>query len=104
MDFDKVMAALKNVQSPLCVNGRKVDKLEKSDVWEYSARVPGVGDVVVRGVETNNIKIKLAHASVSVDGRPIKLDNMKYLDLFGQMGYMFSVVQLARMRENGMSK
>ncbi len=104
MDFNKVMTALKNVQSPLWVNGRKVDKLEKLDVWEYTARVPGVGDVLVRGVDTNNLKVKLANASVAVDGRLVKLDNIQYLDLFDQMGYLYNVVQPARMQQNGMIK
>jgi len=106
MDFDKLMTALTNVQSPVWVNGRKVGttpdtKLEK---WEYTATVPGIGNVMAVGVSSNNVKEKLKHASVWVDGRPVKLDSMQYLDLLGQLGYLYSVVQPARIKQNGMSK
>lgn len=106
MNTDTLLALLKNPSSNIWVSGRKIGVADNSrcDIWEYSVRVPGIGDVVVRGLETNDIKSKLAHAAVVVDGRPMKLDNIKYLDLFGQLGYLFAVVQPNRIRENSIGK
>ncbi len=101
MDYDKLKEMLTNPNSKIWIQGKKVGTASGADIWEYEFGGLGLSRVVARGVESNNPQIKFASGDfgIFVDGKKLDLDRAQYSELFGQMGYLFSVVQPAKLKQ-----
>ncbi|MBR2412345.1 MAG: hypothetical protein IKB10_01615 [Alphaproteobacteria bacterium] len=105
MNYESLKALLADPNSNVWVNGKKVAEIMPgADVWEYGFGGLGLPRVVVRGVQTNNPQLNLQDAFVSVDGKKIDLKPEQFLDLFGQIGYLYSVVQPQKLKEQNYRK
>ena len=87
--------------SNLWINGKKIGRVSGVDIWEYEFGGLGMSRVVARGIETNNPKLQTASSEygVFIDGKKVELTQFQYSDLFGQMGYLYAVVQPAKLKQ-----
>lgn len=101
MNYETIKNQLTNPNTNVWINGKKVGQVSGVDIWEYEFGGLGMPHVVARGVETNNPRIKHASSDygVFVDGKKLELDLYQYDDLFMQMGYLFAVVQPAKLKQ-----
>lgn len=101
MNYETIKNQLTNPNTNVWINGKKVGQVSGLDIWEYEYGGLGMPRVVARGVETNNPKIKFASSDygVFVDGKKLELNTHQYSDLFGQMGYLFAVIQPAKLKQ-----
>ncbi|MBE6461931.1 MAG: hypothetical protein E7006_03790 [Alphaproteobacteria bacterium] len=105
MDYESLKALLVDPNSNIWVNGKKIAEIVPgAALWEYGFGGLGLPRVVVRGVETNNPQQNMQEAYVSVDGKKLELKPEQFLDLFHQMGYLYSVVQPQRLKEQNRGK
>lgn len=105
MNYDSIKALLVDPNSNVWVNGKKVSEIVPgAEVWEYGFGGLGLPRVVVRGVQTNNPQLRMQEAFVSVDGKRMDLKQEQFLDLFGQLGYLYSVVQPQKLKQQNYRK
>ncbi len=98
----ETLKKLLTVSNPRCwVNGKKVAMDNGVAVWEYDFGGIGSPHVVVRGVDSNNPKLQFSSSAygVFVDGKKLEMEKSQYLELFGQAGYLFSVVQPTKLKQ-----
>jgi len=101
MNYESLKNLLSGQNSNVWIQGKKVGAVSGADIWEYEFGGLGMARVVARGVESNNPQIKFASGDfgIFVDGKKLDLDRAQYSELFGQMGYLFSVVQPAKLKQ-----
>lgn len=106
MNYESLKKILTDKNSNVWINGKKIAMDKGAAVWEYDFRVLGGSRVVIRGVESNNPKMQTASSEygVFVDGKKLQLERYKYLDLFGQAGYLYSVVQPMKLKEQNLKR
>ncbi len=106
MNCEAVKQALTASNPKIWINGKKVAMDNGVAVWEYDFCVPGGSRVVIRGVDSNNPKMQTASSEygVFVDGKKLELEQSQYLDLFGQAGYLYSVVQPMKLKEQNLKR
>ncbi len=105
MNYDSIKALLVDPNSNVWVNGKKVSEIVPgAEVWEYGFGGLGLPRVIVRGVQTNNPQLRMQEAFVSVDGKRMDLKQEQFLDLFGQLGYLYSVVQPQKLKQQNYRK
>ncbi len=105
MNYEALKKILTDVQSNIWV-GARVNLVAGVKVWEYEFGGNGFPQVIARGAETNNPDLQFAsdEYGVFVDGKKMALNRAQYLDLFGQMGYRFSVVQPMKMQQQSQKR
>ncbi len=101
MNYESLKNLLSGQNSNVWIQGKKVGAVSGADIWEYEFGGLGLSRVVARGVESNNPQIKFASGDfgIFVDGKKLDLDKAQYLDLFGQAGYLYFVVQPAKLKQ-----
>ena len=105
MNYDSIKALLVDPNSNVWVNGKKVSEIVPgAEVWEYGFGGLGLPRVIVRGVQTNNPQLRMQEAFVSIDGKRMDLKQEQFLDLFGQLGYLYSVVQPQKLKQQNYRK
>lgn len=105
MNYDSIKALLVDPNSNVWVNGKKVSEVVPgAEVWEYGFGGLGLPRVIVRGVQTNNPQLRMQEAFVSIDGKRMDLKQEQFLDLFGQLGYLYSVVQPQKLKQQNYRK
>lgn len=106
MNYESLKKILTDKNSNVWINGKKIAMDNGIAVWEYDFCVLGGSRVVIRGVESNNPKMQTASSEygVFVDGKKLQLERYKYLDLFGQAGYLYSVVQPMKLKEQNLKR
>lgn len=106
MNYEKLKEVLANPNANIWINGKKTGKTSGVDIWQYEFGGLGTPKIIVRGADTNNLKSQFESADfgVFVDGAKLNLDKSQYLDLLGMVGYRFSVVQPAKIKERNFGK
>ena len=101
MNYESLKKLLTSPDSTIWIQGKKVDSVSGADVWEYEFGGLGMPRVVGRGVDTNNMQLKFASSGygIFVDGKKLNLEPAQYADLFAQMGYVYSVVQPQKLKQ-----
>lgn len=106
MNYEAVKQALTASNPKIWINGKKVAMDNGVAVWEYDFGGIGSPRVVIRGVDSNNPKLQFSSSEygVFVDGKKLELENSQYLELFGQAGYLYSVVQPMKLKEQNLKR
>ena len=101
MNYESLKNLLSGQNSNVWIQGKKVGAVSGADIWEDEFGGLGMARVVARGVESNNPQIKFASGDfgIFVDGKKLDLDRAQYSELFGQAGYLFSVVQPTKLKQ-----
>ena len=106
MNYESLKKILTDKNSNVWINGKKIAMDKGIAVWEYDFCVLGGSRVVIRGVESNNPKMQTASSEygVFIDGKKLQLEQSEYLDLFGQAGYLYSIIQPAKLQDQFQSR
>ena len=104
MNYESIKKILTAPNPIVWVNGKKIAQEHGVDVWEYSFGAVGGPRVLMRGIDSNNPKFQFAsdEYGVFVDGKKLELEKSQYLDLFGQAGYLYSVIQPMKLKEQSL--
>lgn len=106
MNYESIKKTLIAANSSVWVNGKKVALDNGVGVWEYDFGGLGSPHVVIRGVDSNNTKLQFSSSAygVFVDGKKLDLEKSEYLDLFKQAGYLYTVVQPMKLKEQNLKR
>ena len=106
MNYETLKQALTVHNPKFWVIGRKLSLDHGIDVWEYDFGGIGSPRVVIRGVDSNNPKLQFSshEYGVFVDGKKLELENHQYLELLGQAGYLYAVVQPMKLKEQNLKR
>lgn len=105
MNYETLKKILTDVQSNIWINAR-VNLDAGVKVWEYDFGGNGFPRVIARGAETNNPGLQFAsdEYGIFIDGKKMELNRAQYLELFGQMGYIYSVVQPMKVQQQSQKR
>ncbi len=101
MNYEYLKKLLNSSNSTVWVNGKQIAMENGVAVWEYDFGGLNSSRVVIRGVESNKPKLQFSSSAygVFVDGKKLEMEKSQYLELFGQAGYLFSVVQPMKLKQ-----